>query len=53
MSHHTAIIYKVLGKGDYVLAHQNTDYSGKKVGISKLNLDNIRRGKYTIFRPTL
>ena len=51
MAHHTAIIYEVKGKGDYLLAHQNTSFSGKKVGISPLNLAHIKKGKFKIYRP--
>lgn len=51
MAHHTAIIYEVKGKGEYVLAHQNTAYTGRKVGTSALNLMNVTGGKITIYRP--
>ena len=51
MEQHTAIIYEVKAKGDYVLAHQNTSFSGKKVGLSPLKLSDITRGKFTIYRP--
>ncbi|MGZ5282307.1 MAG: CHAP domain-containing protein [Bacteroidia bacterium] len=51
MGHHTAIIYKVNAKGNYELAHQNFGYSGKKVGITNLDLKNITKGEYLIFRP--
>ena len=46
-----AIIYEVKGNGEYVLAHQNTAYTGRKVGTSPLNLMNVTGGKITIFRP--
>lgn len=52
MAHHTAIIYEVKGMGDFILAHQNTEFSGKKVGLSPLELKNITKGKYKIYRPT-
>jgi len=48
MPHHTAIIYEVKGTGDYVLAHQNTAYTGRKVGTSALNLSNITGGKFRL-----
>ncbi len=32
MAHHTAIIYEVKGTGEYILAHQNTAYTGRKWG---------------------
>lgn len=51
MTQHTAIIYSVKGKGVFDLAHQNTHFSGKKVGISELDLKNIVKGKYIIYRP--
>jgi len=51
MSHHTAIIYKVKEKGYFVLAHQNTAFSGRKVGLSELRLETIVKGKIRIYRP--
>ena len=51
MPHHTAIIYEVKGTGNFVLAHQNTAYTGRKVGISSLNLMNVTGGKISIYRP--
>lgn len=53
MKHHTAIIYEVLGKGAYTLAHQNTGFSGKKVGLSEIDLETIKRGRIKLFRPTI
>ena len=50
MPHHTAIIYEVKGNGEYVLAHQNTAYTGRKVGTSSLNLMNVTGGKINIYR---
>lgn len=52
MAHHTAIVYKVLGKGVFEIAHQNTEFSGRKVGISKLNINHIVKGKIYFYRPT-
>lgn len=47
---HTAVIYKVLGKKRYTLAHQNV--GGKRsVLTSDINLANITGGKYWIYRP--
>jgi hypothetical protein len=47
---HTAIIYTVLGKKRYTLAHQNV--GGKRsVLTSDINLANITGGKYWIYRP--
>lgn len=51
MPHHTAIIYKVNGKGNYELAHQNFGRGGRKVGITNLELKNITNGKIIIYRP--
>ena len=51
MAHHTAIIYEVLEKDHYKIAHQNTSFSGKKVGISKLKMSYIKKGKVTVYRP--
>lgn len=51
MSHHTAVIFEVPEKGVFVLAHQNTATSGKKVGLSDLDVKNITKGKYMIYRP--
>ena len=50
MSHHTAIIYKVLKKDHYMIAHQNTSLYGKKVGISEFNMEYIKKGKITILQ---
>ncbi|MDA3780832.1 MAG: hypothetical protein PF487_11535 [Bacteroidales bacterium] len=51
MKHHTAIVYKVLDKGYYKLAHQNTQSTGRKVGISELKLSSITIGKTYFYRP--
>jgi len=51
LAHHTAIVYEVKAPGVFVLAHQNTAHSGKKVGLSDLNLKNITKGKITLYRP--
>lgn len=51
MEHHTAIVYKVLSKGVYELAHQNTGFSGRKVGLSELKLDDVVKGKLKFYRP--
>jgi hypothetical protein len=51
MGHHTAVINEVKAKGIYVLAHQNTGTSGRKVGLSNLDLKTIIKGEYQIFRP--
>jgi hypothetical protein len=51
MSHHTAIINRVIDKGVYELAHQNTGFSGRKVGLSTLDISTIIKGKMSIYRP--
>lgn len=51
MEHHTAIIYEVKGKGDFILAHQNTAFTGRKVGTSSMNVKNITNGTITVYRP--
>jgi hypothetical protein len=51
MKQHTAIVYKVISKGNYEVAEQNTAYAGKKVSIGKLNLEYIEKGKVYIYRP--
>jgi len=51
MIHHTAIIYEVKEKDLYKIAHQNTSFSGKNVGLSYLNLSDIKKGEITFYRP--
>ena len=51
MPHHTAIVYKVKEDGVYQLAHQNTGFSGRKVGLSDFNINNMVKGKIYIYRP--
>ena len=51
LPHHTAIVYEVLTNREIRLAHQNTSRTGKKVGISSLNLDNVQKGKMFFYRP--
>lgn len=53
MGQHTAIVNKVLGDGIFEIAHQNTQFSGKKVGLSKLNINYIVKGNIYFYRPTL
>jgi hypothetical protein len=52
MEQHTAIVYKVVGKGHYQIAHQNTEKWGKKVDISTIDLKNKKKGKIWMYRPT-
>jgi hypothetical protein len=49
--HHTAIVYEVLGPKTFRIAHQNTGFSGRKVGLSLLRLDDKKSGKITFYRP--
>ena len=51
MSHHTAIIYKVLKNDTYTIAHQNTNFSGRKVGLSELRMGSIKTGTIIFYRP--
>ncbi|HUX53764.1 MAG TPA: hypothetical protein VMV56_05085 [Williamwhitmania sp.] len=53
MPHHTAIVYKVIAPGVYELAHQNTGFSGRKVGLSEFNLSNMVKGRIYFYRPVL
>jgi len=48
---HTAIIYTVKAKGIYEIAHQNNAFSGRKVGLSELNLENLTSGTIQFYRP--
>jgi hypothetical protein len=51
MAHHTAIVYQVNEPGHLVLAHQNTSFSGQKVGKSPFILSNMTKGRVTFYRP--
>lgn len=51
MKHHTAIVYEVKAKGVYRIAHQNTGFSGRKVGVSDLRLLDVTSGKLIFYRP--
>jgi len=48
---HTAIIYSVKGKGHYEIAHQNNAFSGRKVGLSDLDIRNKISGTIEFYRP--
>ncbi len=50
MPQHTAIIYKVLGKGKYVIAEQNGT-AGRKVAKDRLYLSWVQSGKIRFYRP--
>ena len=47
---HTAIVYKVLGKKHFTLAHQNIG-GRRSVVKSDVNLTKVTSGKYWIYRP--
>ena len=51
MIHHTAIVFEVIDKGFYKIAHQNTSFSGRKVGVSELKLEHVKKGKIIFYRP--
>ncbi len=51
MTHHTAVVYRVLSNGKYELAHQNTGFSGRKVGLSTLDISTVVKGKMYFYRP--
>ena len=51
MTHHTALVYEVINSDEVVLIHQNTGYTGRKVGTSKLRFSTIVKGSYKIYRP--
>lgn len=51
MKQHTAIVYKVKRKNVFTIAHQNTEFSGRKVGLSGINLNHVVKGDVKIYRP--
>lgn len=51
LDHHTAVVFKVTDKESFTMAEQNTSALGKKVGLSSLELKNILKGSYKVFRP--
>lgn len=52
LAHHTAIIYEVKTKGSFVLAQQNTDNHGRKVGLDAFDISSVTKGVCKIFRPS-
>jgi myosin tail region-interacting protein MTI1 len=48
--HHTAIIYKVVAPGKYIIAEQNSN-NKRYVIFSDFDLNNLKKGKVSIFRP--
>jgi hypothetical protein len=53
MGHHTAIVYSIIDqeKKIFELAHQNTEFSGKKVGLSEFNLKQVTKGEIMFYHP--
>ncbi len=53
MGHHTAIVYRIIDqeKKIFELAHQNTDFSGKKVGLSEFKLSQAVDGDIMFYHP--
>lgn len=53
MGHHTAIVYHIIDqeKKIFELAHQNTEFSGKTVGLSEFNLNNVTKGEIIFYHP--
>lgn len=47
---HTAVIYEVLGKKEYTLAHQNVN-GQRRVMKRNINLSRVTNGQYWIYRP--
>jgi hypothetical protein len=50
MTHHTAIVFEVKDPNNFTLIHQNTGYTGRKVGTSPLDLATLTKGKFKVFR---
>ncbi|MBE0638641.1 MAG: hypothetical protein IH598_08975 [Bacteroidales bacterium] len=53
MGQHTAIVYRIIDqeKKIFEIAHQNTDFSGRKVGLSEFNFGYVSKGKLWFYRP--
>lgn len=51
MKQHTAIVYKVLESGVFIIAHQNTSNGGRKVTTQELRLKDLNAGKLQFYRP--
>jgi signal peptidase I len=50
LPHHTAIIYKVISPGKYIIAEQNAN-NKKMVILSEIDLNYLKKGQFTVFRP--
>jgi hypothetical protein len=46
------VIYKVKGKGDYVLAHEEGNGKKRKVMLMDFKMSQVIKGKPKIYRPT-
>lgn len=51
MKQHTAIIYEVVDETTFTIAQQNTQATGRKVGLGKINLDHVVQGEIKFYRP--
>ena len=51
--HHYAIVYSVSEDGVLQIIHQNTGQFGRKVGVSKLDISTMKKGKLFFYRPTI
>lgn len=49
--HHTAIVYEVIEKLNFRVADQNNGISDKIISINQMNLNNLEKGKFIIYRP--
>ena len=49
--HHTAIVMEVHADGTLRIGHQNQGSTGRKVGISDLDLNDMVKGTCTYYRP--
>jgi hypothetical protein len=50
-THHTAIVFKVNKDHSLELAHQNTSFGGKKVALSTLRLEDVKKGRMYFYHP--
>ena len=51
LEHHTAVIFDVKEKGNFVIADQNTRFSGKTVGTNNFDVKTLIKGSFKIYRP--
>lgn len=51
LEHHTAIIFEVKEKDSFVIADQNTRFSGKTVGTHNFDVKTLTKGSFKIYRP--